>query len=299
MYMPSIAIAEGQPLFYEGDYNRGHGIWPSPVLSIATVLRAEGELVAEANDLLSAKLVFREDSFDPVTRIRRGRLYKNPGTQPQEWFVQKHPAYEEEKNFEYNHQGWLQKRVYGFDAWSAFTELPKKKNSTLIALGTKQAYTLWHIVSIERIVTGEDLITLRARTSLGLLPELNTEKIPESDRFKVSETIEKLEEAAYRAGPESIVDRARDVAQWCLGVWLAQKEDSESLRHKDLSDLVKKLDKHEMVIAQSAAQAIARLHARGKPNEQEKRRLRPVTETDAEFSLAAIGLLLRELGWAN
>lgn len=297
--MPSIAIAEGQPLIYEGENNRGHGLWPSPVLSIATVLSAEGDLVAEANDLLSAELVFREDSFDPVTRIRRGRLYKNPGTQPQDWWVQKHPAYEEEVGFTRNHQGWLQKRVYGFDAWPAFAELSKRISSTLIALGTQQAYTLWSIVSIERIVTGEDLVTLRARASLGMLPELNVETIPESARSKVVETIEKLAEAAYRAGPESIVDRARDAAQWCLGVWIAQKEDKETLRHKDLSYLAKKLGNHDMVITQSVAQAIARLHARGKPNEQDKRGLRPVTEADAEFSLAAIGLLLRELGWAN
>ncbi|EQD40246.1 protein containing Restriction endonuclease, type I, EcoRI, R subunit/Type III, Res subunit [mine drainage metagenome] len=43
--------------------------------------------------------------------------------------------------------------------------------------------------------------------------------------------------------------------------------------------------------------ALARLHSRAKPNEQERRDTRPVMEADAEYALAAMGLLLRELGW--
>ena len=39
--------------------------------------------------------------------------------------------------------------------------------------------------------------------------------------------------------------------------------------------------------------------ASGKPNEQEKHNSRPVSEDDAEFSVAAIGLMLREIGWAR
>jgi hypothetical protein len=299
MPLPSIAFAEKQFLFYEGEFNWWHGLWPSPVLSIATLLGPDAgkNLHPTANDLHAAELVFREDSFDPVTRIRRGRLYKAIGERPKECLVQKHPANEIEMGCERNQQELFKKRLFCFDAWRPFAEPSNNKNNLMIALGTQQAYTLWRVVDVERIVTGEDLITLRARNSLGLLPELNTDAIPVSACAKALETMDKLSEAAYRAGPESIVDRARDAAQWCLGAWLAGEKGDEKLRHEDLGHLASKLDEDRMV-SRSVAQAIARLHARGKPNEQDKRNLRPVIEADAEFALAAMGLLLRELGWA-
>jgi hypothetical protein len=43
---------------------------------------------------------------------------------------------------------------------------------------------------------------------------------------------------------------------------------------------------------------LARLHARNKPNVQEEKGTRAVTEDDAEYALAAVGLLLREMKWA-
>jgi hypothetical protein len=39
--------------------------------------------------------------------------------------------------------------------------------------------------------------------------------------------------------------------------------------------------------------------ARGKPNAQEEKGSRPVTEADAEFALASVGVLLRDIGWAH
>src|SRR5258708_3902360 len=80
---------QNQSLVYEGDGTRGHAVWPSPTLAIATVLRNSNESsqLPRSNFLNEATFVFREDSFDPVTRIRRGRMYKTPGTQPQEWQI--------------------------------------------------------------------------------------------------------------------------------------------------------------------------------------------------------------------
>jgi hypothetical protein len=92
-----IGIPEhNQSLVYEGDGSRAHAVWPSPTLAIATVLCKPSDIseLPRSNFLNEAKFVFREDSFDPVTRIRRGRMYKSPGTQPQDWKVQIHPAYQ-------------------------------------------------------------------------------------------------------------------------------------------------------------------------------------------------------------
>jgi hypothetical protein len=47
----------------------------------------------------------------------------------------------------------------------------------------------------------------------------------------------------------------------------------------------------------SLAQIFARLHSRAKPNEQERYASRPLLKGDAEYALAAVGMVLRELGW--
>ena len=301
--MRSIAVAENQFLVYEGENNRGYGWLPPPVLSIATIV-VNGECrTISASNLSSANLIFREDSFDPVTRVRRGRLYQASSQRPDEWRVQKHPAYIEEVGIEIDYQGFLKKRVYGFDAWDEVGLMRNPTNTRLLTLGTRDAFSVWRIVDVERIITGEYLVTLRASNSLGVLPVLEREAIPSSERFKVIEVIDRLTDEAYRSGPGSIVDRPRDAAAWCIGTWLAEESDDKQMLHKDLGDLLIKLRNtakiERKMLLESVAEGIRLLHARGKPNEQELRNLRSITEEDAEYALAAIGMLLRELRWAN
>lgn len=302
-----IAIDPDRRLFYEGSSHYGYGIWPSPMVSIATVLSPDADisiLPPSTTDLGHAELIYREDSFDPVTRVRRGRFYINPqGSQPQEWHVQTHPAFREEVGNR-DHQGNLIKRLYGFQRWSAFAKLHPEKTSSLVALGTSDAFTLWRVIGIERIVTGEDMVTLRARSAMGVLPELQSHLVPAVGREAVFQTIDKVVEAAYRAGPESVIDRCRDAAQASLGVWMAYRFSDDGMRRIDLGDQIKALEKNEPsnklpVIVVSVGKAIARLHARCKPNEQVRQAGRVPEEGDAESAIAMLGLLLREFGWCG
>jgi hypothetical protein len=170
---------------------------------------------------------------------------------------------------------------------------------TIVAFGARAAFTLWRVVDIERMITGEDLVTLRARSSFGLLPVLREEAVPEDALPKVMEILETLTQAAYSSAPASVIDRARDAAQWCIGVWWAEVIGDRSARTEDLSGLSKMLDREGRVVVASLARTIARLHARGKPNEQERRAVRPPMEGDAEYVITAMGLLMREIGWAS
>lgn len=287
-----IAIDGNTKLIYEGEAFYGHGLTPTPVLSLATLIEDERsfQCIPRGVDLFNAAMVFREDTFDPVTRIRRGRLYKTPGNQPQEWRVIPNAFFQ-------GMAGQTQMRLHGFDSNLMASQRDKLGNA-LIALGSADAYTLWRVVGVERIVTGEDLLTLRARSSLGILPELDESAIPIDGKTKVIETLGKLGEAAYRAGPESIVDRARDVAQWCIGTWIADRENIRQLRLVDLWELAGKVPEADFAVVRHIGRSLARLHARNKPNVQEEKRTRPVTEDDAEYALAAVGLLLREIKWA-
>ena len=101
--------------------------------------------------------------------------------------------------------------------------------------------------------------------------------MPSDQLGTVKETLDKLAEAAYRAGPESIVDRAKDAAQWALGTWLAAQREAPDLRKKDLAKLAAELDGEATAVTQGVSKALARLHARGKPNVQEEKGSRDVT----------------------
>ena len=298
-----IGIDTDRRLFYEGSGNYGHGVWPSPFISIASTLKADWSVadLPSASDLEHAKLVFREDFFDPVTRIRRGRFYVNPGTQPQEWHVQTHPAFKEEVG-QQDYQGNLVKRLYSFQLWSAFSEFRSPTSSRLVALGFADAFTLWRVIDIERIVTGEDLVTMRARSPMGVLPELSPNAIPSIGRDIVLGEIEKVIDAAYRAGPESVIDRCRDAAQVCIGLWCSVGEGKPDLRKLDLSPLLEEVESlrgdEKPWVLLNAARIIARLHAR-KPSEKAKRGVRGHTESDAEVALANLGLILREVAWTR
>jgi hypothetical protein len=174
-------------------------------------------------------------------------------------------------------------------------ELANHLGSTLIALGTQDAFTLWRVVDVERVVTGEDLVTLRARSALGTLPELSETAVPPEDRAMVSDVLERLARAAYTADAASVAHLARDAAACCLGAWLAERKGDPKIKEKDLGELAKLLEDEQN---KSMVQLLARLHSRAKPNEQARYGTRNVHQGDAEFAVSAVGMLLRELGWA-
>jgi len=283
-------------LIYEGEGFYGYGLWPSPMVTIATHIVDSDSYreIPAADDLMQARLVFREDSFDPVTRIRRGRFYFNNGSQPVPWNAHPHSFLPT--------QALTPMLLITFHRWRAGTELMQGNGYGLVALGVSDACTLWRVVDVERLSTRDDLVTLRARTSLGLLPELLLGTIPENGREHVASLIEKVSQAAYRAGPESVIDRCRDASQACIGLWFAEKTANESSRELDLSPLLDKVERafanEPPLVLLSAGRIIARLHAR-KPNEQVKRSVRENVEGDAEVALANLGLVLREIGWAR
>src|SRR6266540_471888 len=92
-----LGIEEDRHLVFEGTHIwDGRGLWPLPIITAASFRVAEASKPAEglpeknAPLLTNSTTVFREDFFDPVTRIRRGRFYKKGNNQP--WEVSPHPA---------------------------------------------------------------------------------------------------------------------------------------------------------------------------------------------------------------
>jgi len=179
-------------LVYEGQGDYGRVISPTPVPTVATLLDSDSQTqeLPTSNDLGLANLLFREDFFDPVTRLRRGRLYaRYYQEQPRQWRVRPHYALALEVNCYKDPEGLIRKSVYAFVEHSAHKL--RKSSRLSLALGVQDFYTVWRVVGIERIHAGEDLLTLRAQNSLGTLSEINYSLVPGNAATRVREVIEK------------------------------------------------------------------------------------------------------------
>lgn len=294
----NIGIDRDRNLCYEGRSTWGHAVWPSPVITPARIVfEQEGDLKAEnRRDLVGDAWIFREDSFDPIARIRRGRFYQAGNQQPQQWHVQVHPAIPSETR-EAN-KGIVTKLLetfHGNPIWHRF--IKDQQEQPLVLLGFDERFTVWTIINVENISTGEDLVTLKSCSSLGVLPQIESGKIPENSRTAVMASLDAFADEVYHAAPVSVIDRARDAAsQILLAYFGLVGEDA-----KDLGALTHDLEKENepKIIAVSAAKIIARLHARAKPVEKARRSLREIREQDAELAAQCLGVILCELGWAG
>jgi hypothetical protein len=286
-------------LAYEGISNYGHGIFPAPIVLRATIIKEEADWnrLPTSGSMRDAKLVFREDYFDPVTRIRRGRFYEWQAGKPQpdDWWVQGHPILSEETGPR-NTQGLFKKSLVSFTPLQnlgADFDVPVRP---LVVLGARPSITVWSVVAVERSGHDEDLFTLRSRGNLGFLPDLVLEAIPVSARKRVSEAISKAADAAHRQSGITVVDLCRDATTLALAEYLVSQGAPQTLLEKDLADVIKALP--DARLRASAAEVVRLLHPRGKSNEMHKHGTRAVTESDGRFALEALGFLLRDLGWA-
>lgn len=279
----------------------GHAVWPQPHISRAKIIESEVDWKnpPKAHDMLT--LVFREDTFDPLTRIRRGRLYNPPvGTaQPQMWRVQPHPAYNEQRQADHN-GGYLEKSLLSYVPYTELAQKSRGGMGTTVLLGEGGAISAWTVISIERNFNGEDFVTLRARSNFGRLPEIEPNAIPEAVRHEVDEAVSGLVDRAFRESAVSLIDRCGNAAQLILSRWLSATYNDDRCLTKDLSAIAKHLEDNykDRVVLVCSVKILARLHARGKPNEQVDKNIRPPIEADAETALALVSTILLEIGWA-
>ncbi len=295
-----LGIDNNSNLVYEGVSTWGHALWPTPFLSPATIKSdAESQLTPPRFEgLYSLPLVlFREDAFDPVSRVRRGRFYQSGNSQPQTWQVYPHPAMPDEQR-KINSAGVLPKSLLTFYSHPIAAELQKTGNrQLLVILGSQESFTIWSVVNVEKTAINEELVTLKARQTIGALPRLNRDAIPEAGQEKVVTALDKLAEDIYRAGTESVVDRAREAATAVLGAYLQDRGTAKP--SLDLDALIKKMDEESKIVAANAANIVRLFHSRGKTAVQEKFSFRPLREQDAELAVQCIGTILCELGWAD
>ena len=277
-------LAVWQDAFYEGNSNAVRTVHSATVISPVSC------------DFISThgrnEAIFREDSFDPVTRIRRGRLYVDK-TGIHNW--------DQVKIDSHNTYNWGNLRpTASYESWQPGNN--KKIDGSIIQIGTGGFETKWRIVGLEKIYIGHILLTLRANSLLGVIPELVNGIADKDgnavDPKPVQTALDSLVDTFHRQQATPTVDVARETVRVVLAAWVG-----ESAEGKDLGKVINDIPKGKD-IARWAASIVNRLHPRGKSAQHEQQAaegvtLRPVAWEDAEISVHLVGMLLREIRWAQ
>jgi len=298
-----LGVEESRGFVFEGNNPYGaHLVWPSPVMTPAQFFDTSVNEFSGLNGGSIVEYYFREDMFDPVSRIRRGRFYKFSGASGGQWYVLPYPQVVIPRTGE-NQDGLIAvPSLVEYRSCAVSSELSNLGISpALVVLGKMKSFTIWNIIHVEASFTGEEMVTLKARQSLGALPMVNWSTVPVDAVASVREKLDVLEDDYLRAGVESVVDRAREAATAILSGYLQQQGIVEA-KGKDLGKLIgllaKSNGKDEQRIVTCAAEIPQRLHSRAKHAEQEARETRPLREQDAELAVQCVGVMLCDLGWA-
>jgi hypothetical protein len=297
-----LGICNHTGLVYEGMGAADIPSIPMPSVTQAKLIAAEGDWQDLPRGLATDPLrwIFREDSFDPVTRTRRGRLYEpQPGQgQPNQQRVGPHP-YEDPMLRQVGASGRVAKTLFTFTACQPLLNMPAQGLGMTLALGDSRAASPWRIIQTEALANGSVMVTLKSLSAFAIIPAVDYGRVAPEHRPAVSEAIDRVLNSAFRETPTSVVDHCRAALTVLLSRWLVQTgRDNGAALALDLGPLAKRMEAHEMSCVANAAQIVARLHARGKPNEQKARGLRQPESGDDEFALESVGLVIRDLGWS-
>lgn len=261
-----LGICNNTGLVYEGMGAVHIPSIPTPNVAQAALIVAEGDWQNLPCGLSVDPLrwLFREDSFDPVTRTRRGRLYEpQPGqAQPNQQRVGPHP-YEDPMMRQVGAGGRVTKTLYTFTACRQLLKMSNQGQGMTLALGDARAASPWRIIQTEAMANGSVMVTLKSLSAFGIIPAVNYAQVAPEHRSAVADAIERVMNSAFREAPTSVVDHCRAALTVLLSRWLVQtnREDEGALA-LDLGPLATRMEAHEMSCVANAAKIVARLHAR-------------------------------------
>jgi hypothetical protein len=174
----------------------------------------------------------------------------------------------------------------------------KNPSQTTVVLGQDNHFTFWEIISIECNLVGTPVLLIKAKRTYNDLPTIRPNSLDSSVEKDLKDSIERVESSINRQGPTEVIDRCRDA----LSIAFGHKSGDRS---KDLSEGIRAYLKSSYPdsakmddLCSHCGRIVARLHSRGKPNEQQGKGVPGLTEHDANLALNCLKISLRELGYA-
>lgn len=296
-----LGIERTSALVFDGLGGPDWLVEPRPAISLCQLIAAEEDWKKVPTGGLHQNprhWAFREDSFDPVTRIRRGRLYQPYGGVQPDPYLMPWDCAPKHIGAAIDSPAYKRVELYRYLACTALLAVPNQGRGAVLVLGSGAGTTAFTILQVESLVTGDIMVTLKAKTAYGVIPDLMASAVPEASLKPVQQALERAVNSVFRETPVSVVDQCRNAMATVLGHYLGAEEAAEKLKVRELGQLVGRLQGRKEDVCASAAHIIARLHSRGKSNEQLARGAREPVDEDAEFAVHALGLVMREIGWA-
>ncbi len=300
-----LGIDNQAGLVYEGLGGPELPVVPTPNITQAKLIEKEEDWQRLPTGFFQSPMawVFREDSFDAVTRTRRGRLYASQigQGQPSSQRVSPHP-YEDPFGRQVGAGGRQVKTLFTYVACTELIVRPDRGLGCTIALGTPQAASTWRIIQTEVLANGCVLITMKALSAFGMVPEIDLSKIDPEFKTAVTQAMDRVLDSAFRETPISVIDHCRNAMTVLISRWLVQHEKHDrTIMGADLGPIATLLLKppYEMGCLANLASLVARLHSRGKGNEQHRLGVGAPCDEDAQLAIEALGFTLREIQWAR
>jgi hypothetical protein len=297
-----LGIDTQNGLIYEGSSNPDLPALPLPTVAQAMLIEKPEDWGSLPGGLSSDpfKWVFREDSFDASTRVRRGRLYQPFGnSQPSTYQVSHHPY--DPSSFSSNVGLRISKSLNAYASCYELLNMPRHGVGATLALGGALGASAWRIIQTEMLASRAVMVTLKSLSSYDILPEIDVKKIDEVFRPQIAQSINRVLDSAFKESPISVIEHCRDALAVIFARWMAQHGGDPKVLADDLAKLAEKIEKppFEKFCAANMGKTVGLLHNRGKTNIATTKGLRPLLEEDAAMAVYAVGFALRELGWAK
>ncbi|MGS2718283.1 hypothetical protein ACVBE9_08940 [Eionea flava] len=296
--MNFLGICRDSGLIYQGTPSHATPLSPMPLLLPITFVHKSDDydcMAGGSDEVLHyPNCVFKEDYFDPITQIRRGSIFKQFGNQPDKWRVQ------DSLRTDLKQVSWAGGVAQEVNVIAYQRDpLNNLRNSIIfpeLLLGKTPFYSIWKILSIESSAFDVPVITLKSHRSFGVVPELLESNVPSEIVRSLSDALEKVVNSSHRLGPVDVVDRCRDALSIVFGCLV----DNLTIDlGKAVQQYVNQQEKKNENLSSWSGRVVARLHSRGKPNEQKKQNKRALSEEDAQLALRCLWLVLVEQGWAT
>lgn len=292
-------------LIYEGREGPTQPVWPTPSILQATLVQGpfKASDVPGSFESSAHGWMYVDSSFDPTSRIRRGRMFQKFGTAGWEPVaVEAHPALNSDMMKAANNGGRVTKELSVYLECTELLQMPNQGQGLQLALGQRDSHSLWRILQTERLATGDIMLTMRAESPFGIIPALDKSKVHPASLKAVEAALDRVVNSAYKELPQSVVDHCRNAAVIVVSRFMQSVDELDTPVERDLgfwiSEVRRVFGEKDMVPLRSTLEVINRLHPRVKDNEVQKYGLRPPTDSDAEYVVHAIGFLLREVKWA-
>jgi hypothetical protein len=297
--MSELGICKRSGRLYEGNSSAGIAInYHVPIIPIEFV----GVDMQQGNPSPNQpNLVFREDSFDPITKIRRGRVYEKEIGNNQPWRVHD-LARTDLKRVQWARGEAQELEVTSYSA-DPLTQLRQMTSLPKVILGKTPHHTFWKILSIETQYDGNPLLTLKAISNFGTVPDLVINQVPVIAQKTIQDALENVEVAANRLGPIETVDACRNALSIVFGALAGNagldlgKGINQRIEKNQANAKSSKTNGQDLIT--QTADIVRRLHPRGKASEKEKYQTRAISQEDANLALNCLWFVLVELCWAK